>query len=167
MEVEFYYSIDTLGELMSAILSIAGQVLLALATWNDARAHNNRYALVWALLVGFVGWIPGIIYLCLRQKMAGSVFPQLFCPRCRAQIALGQNYCMYCGTPAPAYYPENVGKFCTPEESARRMAKAKWMMILGLVFFGLSILITIATVVMMVIEGISYAEIIDRLIESV
>ena len=137
---------------------MAGHILLAFATWNDARAKNNRYALVFALLVGLVGWIPGVIYLCVRKKMAGTALPQIFCPNCRAQIAEGQNYCMYCGTPAPLYYAENTGKFCTPEESAQRMAKAKWQLILGIVLLVAAFLVGIGSVVAAIFEGFSYLD---------
>ena len=42
------------------LAGVAAQVLLGLATYNDAKARGNNDPVMWGLLVGFLGWIPGI-----------------------------------------------------------------------------------------------------------
>ena len=55
------------------LAGVAAQVLLGLATYNDAKARGNNDPVMWGLLVGFLGWIPGIVYLCLRNNNANRL----------------------------------------------------------------------------------------------
>lgn len=61
------------------LAGVAAQVLLGLATYNDAKARGNNDPVMWGLLVGFLGWIPGIVYLCLRNNNANRL---MTCPQC-------------------------------------------------------------------------------------
>ena len=65
--------------ILVCLLGIAAQVLLGLATYNDAKARGNNDPAMWGLLVGILGWIPGIVYLCLRNHRANRL---MACPQC-------------------------------------------------------------------------------------
>ena len=67
--------------ILVSLLGIAAQVLLGLATYNDAKARGNSDPAMWGLLVGILGWIPGIVYLCgFAHRVA-----EPFCPQCHVQ----------------------------------------------------------------------------------
>ena len=59
--------------ILVSLLGIAAQVLLGLATYNDAKARGNSDPAMWGLLVGILGWIPGIVYLCVRNHRANRL----------------------------------------------------------------------------------------------
>ena len=42
--------------ILVSLLGIAAQVLLGLATYNDAKARGNSDPAMWGLLVGILGW---------------------------------------------------------------------------------------------------------------
>ena len=65
--------------ILVSLLGIAAQVLLGLATYNDAKARGNSDPAMWGLLVGILGWIPGIVYLCVRNHRANRL---MACPQC-------------------------------------------------------------------------------------
>lgn len=81
---------------------IVGDILFALAVYNDAKSLCNKDATMWAVLVGFLGLIPGIIYLCIR-KSTGSRQP--CCGNCRAPLMPGAPVCYRCGAQQPPYNP--------------------------------------------------------------
>ena len=88
------------------LFSIAAQVLLACAAYQDAKSLNNKDATMWAVLIGLLGLIPGIIYLCIRKNNSNSVSSvQQICIGCRAPIAAGTNICPYCGAQQPPMNP--------------------------------------------------------------
>lgn len=83
------------------VIFFAERVLFGLAAYHDARSKENPDALIWGLVVGFIGVIPGIVYLCVRNtsrrltacKNCGFLHDaaDLCCPRCGACTEGMQN----------------------------------------------------------------------------
>ncbi len=117
----------------------AERVLFALAAYHDARAKGNPNALLWALLIGFVGWIPGIIYLCLRAVPRGVIR----CPSCGVWHPASDLYCPNCGEPT-----RPASQYADP--ATRRLAgQAKAELIAGIVCFA-------AAFVMVIIRSLAF-----------
>lgn len=93
--------------LYAAILGLAGlaaRILFGLAAYNDAMSKNNQEAVMWGLLIGFLGLIPGIIYLCIRNSQQRSVC----CPKCGYWHRPFDPVCPRCGQPTqPMQQPMN------------------------------------------------------------
>lgn len=53
--------------------------MLALAVFYDAKAKANDQPLMWALLVGFLGLVPGMIYLCMHKNPDRK---RMYCMKC-------------------------------------------------------------------------------------
>ena len=83
-----------------------------LAVYNDAKSKMSLNAVMWAMLVGILGWIPGIVYLCVRNKPLERIYA---CYSCGWGNPLSARQCRRCG--AGLYYPT--------EETARLQKKAK------------------------------------------
>lgn len=115
------------------ILGIAERVLFAMAVYSDARAKNNSESLMWALLVGFLGLIPGIIYLCVRNSSSGAAM----CPNCGFYHKSTDFTCPKCGAPNPT-----PNQFNNPyiEQQAHR---AKILLIVAVVIVIVEILLGI------------------------
>ena len=130
------------------LFSIAAQVLLACAAYQDAKSLNNKDATMWAVLIGLLGLIPGIIYLCIRKNNSNSVSSvQQICIGCRSPIAAGTNICPYCGAQQPPMNPYLAAGLRSPEECALCHARAKKLLIAGIICFALSIISIIVMVV--------------------
>lgn len=74
-----------------SLLFVAQRALFGLAACHDAQAMGNPDAVIWGLAVGFLGMIPGIVYLCVRSSGQRLV-------RCRN-----------CG------YPHDAADYCCPK----------------------------------------------------
>lgn len=95
---------------------------------------------MWAVLIGLLGAIPGIVYLCIRKSSGNSTMPvQQICIGCRAPVAPGTNVCPYCGAPQPPMNPYLMAGYHSPEECAACHARAKKLLIAGIVCFALAI----------------------------
>ena len=82
------------------LVAIAERVLIGLAAYNDACAKGNPDAVMWGLLIGFFGLIPGIIYLCIRNS--GRQYTM--CGNCGLRHFAMDSNCPRCGTPnVPPY----------------------------------------------------------------
>ena len=91
--------------ILVCLVGVAAQVLLGLATYNDAKARGNNDPVMWGLLVGFLGWIPGIVYLCLRNNNANRL---MTCPQCGFVHRVAEPFCPQCSwncgrTAAPSW----------------------------------------------------------------
>ncbi len=75
---------------------IAVRVLFAVAAYNDALSKMNQNALMWSLLIGFLGLIPGIIYLCVRNN---SLSKLIICKKCGFTYFWNYLNCPKCGEP--------------------------------------------------------------------
>ena len=84
------------------LAGVAAQVLLGLATYNDAKARGNNDPVMWGLLVGILGWIPGIVYLCLRNNNANRL---MTCPQCGFVHRVAEPFCPQCRVQNPYSAP--------------------------------------------------------------
>ncbi|HHV32259.1 MAG: zinc ribbon domain-containing protein [Ruminococcaceae bacterium] len=120
-----------------SLLLLAGHVLIALAVYNDARSKSNRDALMWALLVGFLGLIPGIIYLCVRNNVQNYVI----CPQCGCSHLIQDLTCPRCGASNP-YFQQSVNPLA-PQQAHQ----AKIQLIIGLILLLVGIVGIIVSVI--------------------
>ena len=139
-----------IGYLLTLAVSITGSVMVGLAVYNDAKSKMSLNAVMWAMLVGILGWIPGIVYLCVRNKPLERIYA---CYSCGWGNPLSARQCRRCG--AGLYYPT--------EETARLQKKAKAFLIIGLVLWGLAavgeifmIAHMIQTVMAPILEGLHW-----------
>jgi hypothetical protein len=122
---------------IAALFFLAGRIFLALAAYNDARSKSNRDALMWALLIGLIGLIPGIVYLCIRN----SVHNYAVCRNCGCSHLAAEPNCPQCGAPNP-YAPQYVNPMA--EQQARQ---ARIYLAVGLVLLALGLILVVAAVV--------------------
>lgn len=125
-----------------SLLALAARVLFALAAYNDACAKANPDALMWGLLTGFLGLIPGIIYLCIRNSSRNDIV----CPSCGFRHYFYDAVCPRCGAPNQPQQNRNP----LAGEQARR---AKLFLTIAAALTGVVILAVIVCVVFVV--GIS------------
>ena len=132
------------------LAAVAGSVLFGCAVYNDAKSKWNDNATMWGVLVGILGLIPGIIYLCVRNEPLKRIY---VCHNCGWGNPLSARQCRRCG--AGLYYPT--------EETARLQKKAKAFLIIGLVLWGLAaigeifmIAHMIQTVMAPILEGLHW-----------
>ena len=124
-----------------AILGIAAQVLLAFATFNDAKARGNSDPVMWALLVGILGWIPGIVYLCVRNNSANRL---MTCPQCGFAHRAAEPFCPQCRAQSPYSAPFNNP--LAPQQAHR----AKLLLIWAVVAYALTIVLSVVSTMALV-----------------
>ena len=122
-----YTPIFIIGYLFILAVDITGSVMMAMAVYHDAKSKWNDDATMWAVLVGFFGWIPAIVYLCVRNNPLRRIYA---CHNCGWGNPLSARQCGHCG--AGLYYPT--------EETPRLQKKAKTFLIIGLVLWGLAVI---------------------------
>jgi hypothetical protein len=106
------------GMLAGTILWFAYHLLFAFAAYHDARSKENQDALLWALLIGFLGLIPGIIYLCVRNS--GRKY--IRCPNCGCMHYAWEPHCPQCGLKAePGFMPSDPYAGIYAEKAKREM----------------------------------------------
>ena len=125
-----------IGYLLTLAVSITGSVMVGLAVYNDAKSKMSLNAVMWAMLVGILGWIPGIVYLCVRNKPLERIYA---CYSCGWGNPLSAQQCGHCG--AGLYYPT--------EETLQRQKKAKTLLIWGIVMWVVMILAFISIFIVM------------------
>lgn len=81
-----------------SVAFVAERVLFGMAAYHDALSKGNQDAVMWGLLIGFLGLIPGIIYLCMR----GSSGSMVCCRKCGFWHRAADPVCPMCGEPNPA-----------------------------------------------------------------
>lgn len=127
--------------LLLFLLWISVKILFALAAYHDALSKGNRDAVMWGLLIGFLGLIPGIIYLCVRN----TVSTQVRCRNCGALYDSWYQFCPACGgkreEPMPAYIPYAE----VYEQKARRE------LTVGIILAGMEVLLPVLWVMLFVI----------------
>ena len=84
--------------LISLVLAIGSQVMLALCIYNDAKARGDQNAVLFAVLSGVLGIIPAIIYLVLRSNSGPDT--ALMCPNCGVVLPQGAPAAV-CPIPKP------------------------------------------------------------------
>ncbi|WP_195985003.1 hypothetical protein [Clostridium sp. D33t1_170424_F3] len=127
--------------IFACLLSVASQILLAFATYNDAKARGNSDPVMWALLVGILGWIPGIVYLCLRNNAANRL---MTCAKCGFTHRIAEPFCPQCRSENPYSAP-----FYSPL-APRQAHNAKLLLIWGIVAFAAAIVLMVIGVVALV-----------------
>jgi len=80
-----------LAYLLMLLGALGAWVLAAVAVYNDAKAGWDGSAVMWGLLVGFLGLIPLIIYLAMRSGRRSRR-----CPQCGMFSNVAYPYCPYC-----------------------------------------------------------------------
>lgn len=136
--------------LFLVLFYLAEHVLFALAAYHDAQAKGNPDALVWALAIGFLGLIPGIVYLCVRSSGRRAV------------------RCANCG------YPHDASDFCCPKCGERNPAagcanpyeqelesKARKEMIGGIAVVAVGILLAILFIMFFSVSAVRYGTLIS------
>ena len=118
------------------LAAVAGSVLFGCAVYNDAKSKWNDNATMWGVLVGILGLIPGIIYLCVRNEPLKRIY---VCHNCGWGNPLSAQQCGHCG--AGLYYPT--------EETLQRQKKAKTLLIWGIVMWVVMILAFISIFIVM------------------
>lgn len=113
------------------VLGLVERVLFALAAYYDACAKENADALMWALLIGFLGFIPGIIYLFVRNTGTGYAI----CPNCGLGHSGRDFACPRCGATTPVRDP-NANPMA-PLQAHR----AKVLMIIGFVVIAVMLVL--------------------------
>lgn len=126
--------------LVLGALGIVQQVMFGLAAYNDAKAKGNGEPLMWGLLIGFLGLIPGIVYLCLRNSAANKM---IYCQKCGFVHPISLPYCPQCGVSNPYSMPFNNPM--TPEYAR----KAKRDLIIAIVLFAALCVLSVVFFVMM------------------
>lgn len=133
---------------VASLAFLAARVLFALAAYHDAQSKNNTDAVMWALLIGFLGLIPGIIYLCVRESSGRTVC----CQKCGFWHRAFEPNCPRCGEPNPQV---------SPAANPYRMlleSRAKKEVIAAAVCIGAAVLICIIGVSMIVANAAAMAE---------
>lgn len=127
--------------LLVIVASIAAHVLFAVAAYNDARSKMNQNALMWGLLIGFLGAIPGIIYLCVRNNPLREF---VTCMKCGATYHGAYTNCPRCGEPN-SFNIQYLNPFAEQQKH-----RAKVLCITAAVLIGLAVLSGVIMVVLVV-----------------
>ncbi len=133
------------------IVYIAVQVLFACAAYQDAKSLNNKDATLWSVLIGILGLIPGIIYLCIRRRSTPPVVSQI-CSNCRVPLVPGTIICPYCGAQQNAINPYLWG-YRSPEECAECHEKAKRLLIAAIICAVVLVALFVLIIVLSVSVG--------------
>ncbi len=131
--------------LVFLLFLLAVRILLGMAAYHDAQAKGNPEALLWALLIGFLGLIPGIIYLCVRD----TARPMVCCPGCGRWHRSEEAFCPACGRPS-ASAPPQANPYAAILED-----KAKKELIAAAVCFGVGIVLLTAVSLVFVFRAAS------------
>ena len=133
---------------VDVLLSFGLQIMLALAVFYDAKARGNSEPLMWALLVGLLGLVPGVIYLCMRDSAKNRM---IVCPQCHAVHAIGLPNCPQCGVYNPYCYP-----FCNPE-IPMYAKKAKTFFIIAMILLAVTVIVMFVAMWIMIVGMVSQA----------
>ena len=90
------------------IAAILAQIFLGLAVYHDAKSKGNSSAGMWGVLTGVFGWIPAIIYLCVRSSASQRIIQ---CTTCGFAIPASAPGCPNCNHANP-FAPTIFRSFC-------------------------------------------------------
>lgn len=139
------YSLALLAPVLS-LLYIAARALLGFATFNDARSKSNPDAVMWGVLTGVFGLIPGIIYLCLRSSNSNYVI----CQKCGCRHFFADANCPQCGTPSQPQ--QNLNPL-----AAQQAHKAKVQLTISIILFGIAIIAMIIGIFVFVVCAVYFS----------
>lgn len=114
------------------LASFATRILFAIAAYNDACSKMNPNAVMWGILIGVFGLIPGVIYLCIRNNTARG---PVNCPKCGLLYHSGYQNCPQCGEPNPFNYMQ-MNPFALQQKQ-----RAKKLCVAAAVIIGASVFI--------------------------
>lgn len=86
--------LESIFPILLFAMLISVRVLFAAAAYNDAKSKLNQNAMMWGLLIGFIGLIPGIIYLCVRNNSESKF---ILCRKCGFTYLRSSMNCPKCG----------------------------------------------------------------------
>ena len=130
-----------------AIAAILAQIFLGLAVYHDAKSKGNSSSGMWGVLTGVFGWIPAIIYLCVRNSSSQRIIQ---CTTCGFAIPASAPGCPNCNHANP-FAQQFYGPFV--EQSKKR---AKGFLIAAICCYAALILLIIAIVVIVAIFAGNY-----------
>lgn len=119
--------------LFCSFLPMISHVLFAVAAYYDAKAKLNQNALMWGLLIGFLGLIPGIVYLCVRNNPAQEF---VRCAKCGATYHGAYMNCPGCGEPN-FMNVQYLNPFVEQQKHRAKVLCIIASVLLGLTVFGL------------------------------
>lgn len=102
-------------------LMITSQVCLAISVYRDAQALGRTDGMLFALLTGFLGQIPLVIYMAIRSNM-----PSYNCPRCSMPLNQAVQTCPNCAQPIttlPAAYIPGAADASVARMRGKKMQK--------------------------------------------
>lgn len=141
-----YYSSTGLVIIVLVYLLFIGgylltRIMLALAVFHDAKAKANEQPLMWALLVGFLGLVPGIVYLCMRKNPDSKM---IYCMKCGTMHKMSLPACPQCGeiNPFAAQYHDPL-----VPEYARKAKRYLYIAIASAAIFFLLVIISLVVAV--------------------
>ena len=102
-----------------AIAAILAQIFLGLAVYHDAKSKGNSSSGMWGVLTGVFGWIPAIIYLCVRNSSSQRIIQ---CTTCGFAIPASAPGCPNCNHANP-FAQQFYGPFV--EQSKKRAQTAR------------------------------------------
>lgn len=120
------------------LLFLTAHILFAIAVYNDAQAKGNNDASMWGILVGVFGWIPAIIYLCIRNNSRNKL---IICPNCGFTHRIGDFNCPQCGVANPFSQ-----QFANPMTDMYK-ARAKKLLIAAIIIWAVAIILFVISLV--------------------
>ena len=118
------------------LLALGANVLMGLATYNDAKSRMNDSAAMWGVLVGLFFWIPGIIYLCTRNNAMNRM---IMCRNCGWGLPMSYGRCPRCGAPNP------YSQYLYSPQARQYRDRAKVMLIIAIVLYVAVVVLGIVT----------------------
>lgn len=122
---------------LSSLLIV--RVLFAMAAYYDACSKMNPNAVMWGILIGVFGLIPGVIYLCIRNNTARG---PVNCPKCGLLYHSDYHNCPQCGEVNPV-----SNRYLNPF-ALQQQNRAKKLCVAAGVIIGASVFIAILSFVM-------------------
>lgn len=89
------------------VLLTAQRVFLSLAVYFDCQSKNVSSYVLWTVLTAVFGWIPAVVYACLRKTLKKK---ELLCRACGSRIVSEDGRCPRCGNDIAAAKNRQYGK---------------------------------------------------------
>lgn len=130
--------------LIGSAFSIAFDVFIALAVYEDTKTIGLKNGTVWVILAALIP-ISALIYLAVRNSAEKTV-PKM-CAGCGATMPPNTPYCTQCGSP-------NLINYRVADEETHKK-KRKTYLIIALCFYAVSIIFTTTATTIMTREIIN------------
>lgn len=90
-----------------SVLLVAQRVFLCLAVYFDCQNKNVSSYVLWTVLTAVFGWIPAVVYACLRKTLKKK---EILCRACGSRIVSADGRCPRCGNDVEASKNRQYGK---------------------------------------------------------